>query len=63
LLTHYEKIFYDTDEGLTVIFDIGAILLKKLAEVSGELLHIIFQIAINVQATRSIAEAKRKETP
>ncbi len=63
LLTHYEQIFYDNDEGMTAIFEIVAILLKKLKEISPKLLHVMFQIAINVQATRSIPEVKRKETP
>ena len=55
--------FYDVDEGLLAIFDIGSILLRRITDMPVELLHIIFQIAINVQATRSISEQKRKETP
>ena len=55
--------FYDVDEGLLAIFDISSILLRKITDMPVELLHVIFQIAINVQATRSISEQKRKETP
>lgn len=63
LLTHYEKLFYDVDEGLVALFDIGSILLRKISDVKVELLHIIFEITINVQATRSISDSKRKEAP
>ena len=63
LLCHYETSFYENDEGLIAIFDISSTLLVKLNEIPEKLLHVIFQIAINVQATRSIAEVKRKESP
>ena len=63
LLTHYEKMFYESDEGLVAIFEIGTILLQKLKDVSGDLLHVVFQIAINVQATRSIPGDRRSQVP
>lgn len=61
LLSHYEKLFYDVDEGLTAIFDISQVLLHRIGDISAELLHVIFQITINVQATRSIS-SKMKGT-
>lgn len=63
VLTHYEQMFYENDEGMVVIFQIASTLLEKLKDISPKILHVIFQITINVQATRSIAEVHRKQTP
>lgn len=48
---------------MLVIFQIASTLLSKLKDISPTMLHVIFQITINVQATRSIAETHRKQTP
>jgi hypothetical protein len=60
-LSSYESLFYENDEGLTALFDIGQTLLKRLAQVNEQFLHIVFQIFVNVESTKSIPEPKRRE--
>lgn len=63
LLLHYEQLFLDNDEGSVVIFKIVSTLLQKVPDIAPQMLHVMFQIAINVQATRTIPENVRQKTP
>lgn len=61
MLSQYESLFYENDEGLTALFDISHTLLKRLTKLTEDFLHIVFQIFINVESTKSIKESKRVE--
>jgi hypothetical protein len=60
-LTGYEMQFTDNDEGLSAIFSIASTLLVRLHEITPRMLQVLFQIFINVQATRSLGEPLRLE--
>ncbi len=61
-LAGYETQYYENDDGLSAIFDICSTLLNRLHAINPKMMHVMFQIFINVQATKSIEESRRKSS-
>lgn len=57
VLTHYETVFYDNDDGLQAICSIAEVLTTRLTKFdNSKVVSILFSIILNIQATKTLSE-------